>query len=128
MSDEMGNMEGMEPETEPPVGGPPSKDACTFAMLAHLLGALLCFIGPLVIWLIKKDESTFVDDQGKEALNFQITILIGYVIASVLSVFCIGLLLYPLLWLAQVIFGILGAIKANNGEAYRYPFAIRLFK
>ena len=56
------------------------KDDRTFGMLAHLLGAFTSFVGPLVIWMIKKEESPFVDDQGKEALNFQITIGLGYLV------------------------------------------------
>lgn len=107
-----------------------TKDACTFAMLAHLLGAIIGFIGPLIIWLVKKDEHPFVDDQGKEALNFQLTLLIAYVAVSVLSVVTcgIGALLYPVVILLQLIFGIMGAVKANNGEAYRYPMSIRMVK
>ena len=131
MTDDMNDAGGMGPEEQPqaPLGGePPSKDARTFAMLAHLLGALLSFIGPLVIWLIKKDESPFVDDQGKEALNFQITLFIGHIVAGALWMVCIGVLLTILLSLAQIIFGIIGAVKANNGEWYRYPWALRLIK
>ena len=101
-----------------------------FGMLAHLLGALTSFIGPLVIWLIKKEESPFVDDQGKESLNFQITVLIGYVVALVLSfvpfVGCVSVFVFPAVGLASLIFGILGCVEANNGKAYRYPFALRL--
>jgi uncharacterized Tic20 family protein len=103
-----------------------SKDATTFAMLAHLLGAIIGFLGPLIIWLIKKDEHPFVDDQAKEALNFQLVILIGYVISSALTFVCIGFITLPALWLISVIFGIIGAVKANNGELYRYPFNIRM--
>jgi len=98
------------------------------AMLAHLLGIVLSVIGPLIIWLIKKDEHPFVDQQGKEALNFQITLLIGYVIGSVLTVVCIGAIILPLVWLLGIIFGIIAAMKANEGIAYRYPFAIRIVK
>ncbi|MEM7601155.1 MAG: DUF4870 domain-containing protein [Verrucomicrobiota bacterium] len=78
----------------------------------------------------KKDESPFVDDQGKEALNFQITILIGYVAAAIVTMIpvigCIGALLYPVFGIVSLIFGILGGIEANKGVAYRYPFALRL--
>ncbi len=132
MTDEMNDAGGMGPEEQPqaPMGGgePPSKDARTFAMLAHLLGALIGFLGPLIVWLIKKDESPFVDDQGKEALNYQITLAIGYVVAMALSCAGIGLVLFPILMLLQIIFGIIGAVKANNGEWYRYPWALRLIK
>ena len=109
------------------VGGV-SKDDKTFALLAHLLGIVTSFIGPLVIYLVKKDQSPHVADQAKEALNFQITICIGYLIASVLSIILIGVLLFPVLWVCNLIFCIIGGLKANEGELYRYPFAIRLIK
>src|SRR5689334_1430002 len=62
----------------PYVGPTPTQDDKTMAMLSHLLGIVLGFVGPLIIWLIKKDQSPFVDDQGKESLNFQIMLVIGY--------------------------------------------------
>ncbi len=109
-------------------------DARTMAMLAHLLGALLGFLGPLVIWLVKKDASPFVDDQGKEALNFQLTLLICYVASVVLYVVVSfvtcgigGFVPFPLIvTVFQLVFGIIGAVKASNGEYYRYPFNIRV--
>ena len=105
-----------------------SKDDRTMAMLAHLLGIVTSIIGPLIIWLIKKDQSAFVDEHGKEALNFQITMLIGQVIGMVTAAFCIGVVIMPLVMLATVIFSILAAIKTNAGVHYRYPFAIRMVK
>ena len=105
-------------------------DEKVMGMLSHILGAVTSFLGPLIIWLIKKDESPFVDDQGKEALNFQITIVIGYVVAGVLSlvpfVGCLTMILIPALGITSLIFGILGGLEANKGVAYRYPFALRL--
>lgn len=105
-------------------------DERTMGMLAHILGGVTNFLGPLIIWLIKKDESPFVDDQGKEALNFQITIAIGYVVMMVLSfvplVGCIASLLMMGLWVVGLIFGVLGGLEANKGNVYRYPFALRL--
>ncbi|AXA85504.1 DUF4870 domain-containing protein [Lysobacter oculi] len=98
------------------------------AMLAHLLGILTAFIGPLVIWLINKDkpEKAFVNDQAKEALNFQITVTIAYIVASALSVILIGLLLIPVIMIANLVLCILAGLKANEGVAYRYPFALRV--
>lgn len=114
----------------PGMGKLSEKDDRTFGMLAHLLGALTSFVGPLVIWLIKKDESPFVDDQGKEALNFQITVSIGYLISVVASfipfIGCLTMLLFPVLWVFSLIFGILGCLEANRGVGYRYPFTLRL--
>jgi uncharacterized Tic20 family protein len=108
----------------------PENDEKTMGMLAHLLGGITNFLGPLIIWLIKKEDSPFVDDQGKEALNFQITVAIGYVAASIVGLIpwigCVSLLLFPALGLTGLIFGILGCLAANRGEVYRYPFALRL--
>ncbi|MDF2376531.1 MAG: DUF4870 domain-containing protein [Verrucomicrobiales bacterium] len=105
-------------------------DEKTMGLLSHILGAVTSVVGPLIIWVIKKDESPFVNDQGKEALNFQITVLIGYVTATVISMIpvigCVGALLYPVIGVTNLIFGILGGIEANKGVVYRYPFALRL--
>ena len=70
-----------------------TKESKMWAMLAHLLGLFTCFIGPLIIWLVKKDEDAFVNDQGKEALNFQITVALAMVVSGLLSVVCIGIIL-----------------------------------
>lgn len=108
------------------------KDDKTFGMLAHLLGAFTAFIGPLVIWMIKKEDSPFVDDQGKEAVNFQITLGIAYLVTMVISavpfVGCLTVFLFPALWIGGVVFSILACLKANEGELYRYPYTLRLIK
>jgi len=104
----------------------------TMGMLAHVLGGVTCIVGPLIIWLIKKEESPFVDDQGKEALNFQITVGIGYVAATVIGMIpfgaCISALLFPAIWIVSLVFAIIGGLAANKGEVYRYPFALRFVK
>jgi uncharacterized Tic20 family protein len=105
-----------------------SKDATNMAMLGHLLAIFTGFLGPLIIWLIKKDEVPFVDRHGKEALNFQITVLIAMFAAGLLSFVCIGFFLMPIIWLVDMIFCILAALAASRGEEYRYPMAIRLVK
>ena len=110
------------------MGATPDQDSKTMGMLAHLLGIFLGFIGPLIIWLIKKDQSQFVDDQGKESLNFQIMLMIGYVIGSVTSFLCIGFLILPAVWIFGIIFSIIAALKAKDGIAYRYPVNLRLIK
>jgi hypothetical protein len=130
--------------TPPPAGGPPidygttaagaytgpepDKDSKMMALLAHILGIPLGPLGPLIIWLIKKDQSPFVDDQGKEALNFQLMLLIGYIIGSVTMFVCIGFIIVPAVAIVSIIFSIMAAIKANAGIAYRYPFNLRLIK
>ena len=108
-------------------GPTPTKDERTMGMLAHLLG-VIGFLGPLIIWLIKKDQSPFVDDQGKEALNFHLVMLIGYIVGGATMCIFIGMVLLPAVWVVSVIFSIIGAMKANQGIAYRYPFNIRFIK
>lgn len=93
-----------------------SKDDKTMAMLCHLLGLLTSFIGPLIIWLIKKDQSAYVDQQGKEALNFQITVAIAMLIASLSTMICIGFLLMPAIAIADLVLCIMAAVAANKGE------------
>ena len=102
-----------------------------FAHLSALSGVVIPFgniIGPLVIWQIKKDTLPFAADQGKEALNFNITMLIAAFIGFLLTFVLIGLVLLPLIGIAWLVFTILAGIKANEGVAYRYPFALRLIK
>jgi len=106
----------------------PTKDECNLAMLAHLSGILTGFLGALVVWLMNKDSSKFVGEQAKEALNFQITILIGLFACWILVFFLIGIFLIPVLLIVNFIFCLLGAMSASKGKPYRYPFAIRLLK
>ena len=103
-----------------------SSDQRTLAMLAHLLGIFTGVIGALVIWLMKKDEGGFVENQAKEALNFQITLLIASVIGMVLTLVLIGFLVLLAVAVASIVFSIMGAMKAYSGERYRYPVALRL--
>lgn len=103
-------------------------DQRTMAMLCHLLGLFTSFVGPLILWLIKKDEMKFVDDQGKEALNFQITVALASVVAGILSLVCIGFLVAIAVGICDVVFCILAAVAANKGQAYRYPATLRLIK
>jgi uncharacterized Tic20 family protein len=108
------------------LGTSPGKDECNLAMLAHLLGIFSGFVGPLVIWLIKRDESLYVADQAREALNFQITIAIALFASIVLKVILIGILLVPIVFIVNFILSIVAAVAASKGKAYRYPFALRL--
>lgn len=116
---------------EPPAGPEQpevSNDAKTMAMLCHLLAIFTGFLGPLIIWLIKKDDSPFVDDQGKEALNFQISVLIAMIVSGLLTFICIGFVMMLAVVVANLVFCIMGAIKASKGEAYHYPVSIRFIK
>jgi uncharacterized protein len=102
-----------------------------FCHLAALAGFVVPFgnvIGPLIIWLIKKDESQFVNDQGKESVNFQISFSIYAMIAAVLIVVVIGIVLLIVLGIGMLILVIVAGIKASNGEQYRYPLTIRFIK
>jgi uncharacterized protein len=111
--------------------GRASSDDRTWGMLAHLSSLIamalggMTFLGPLIVWLVKKDQSAFVDDQGKEALNFQIAVMIVTLICAVTFV---GLLLVPFIFVADIIFSIIAGMEANKGVAYRYPYTIRLIK
>jgi uncharacterized Tic20 family protein len=113
----------------PPVSAAPQEDR-TLALITHLSGIVLGFIVPLIIWLVNKDKADkgFLNDQAKEALNFQITLLIIYVIGTVLTVILIGALINLAAWIACIILSIMAGLKANQGVAYRYPFALRLIK
>jgi uncharacterized Tic20 family protein len=111
------------------------KDACTWAMLSHLSGALVVFgvpllhiLGPLAIWLWKRKEYPFVADQGKEALNFQISMGLYGLVGWMLTIILIGWLILGLLIIVNLIFVIQAASKVRRGETYRYPFNLRLIR
>ncbi|HDS1580570.1 MULTISPECIES: DUF4870 domain-containing protein [Bacteria] len=114
----------------PPATTDVPADQRTMALAAHLLGIFTGFIGALIIWLINKDDAgkAFVTDQAKEALNFQITVTIAMVISIILMIVIIGGILAPIVGVINLVFCIIAAVKANNGEAYRYPFTLRLIK
>jgi len=120
------------PPPPPPISDAPDKDACMWAMLCHLAslsGYLIPFgnlVGPLVVWLIKRDAHPFIDDQGKESLNFQITMTVLLVVALATLCVGIGIVLAPIVALYGIVMAIIAAVKANNGERYRYPATIRL--
>ncbi len=112
----------------------PTQDERTWGMLAHLTafaGFIIPFgnvFGPLVVWLMKRDQSEFVAEQGKEALNFNISVLIGAAICGVLVFVFIGILLGVALFIFWLALTIIAGIKAGEGVRYRYPVAIRLVK
>ncbi len=108
------------------------KQARNWGMFCHLAG-LICWlgvpfgniIGPLVIWLLKKDEFAIVEEQGKEALNFQISITLYLIAAAFLAIFLIGIPILIGLAIAQVVLVIIATVKFSNNEPYQYPFTIR---
>ncbi len=112
----------------------PDKDELmwsTFAHLGFVAGLVIPFgnvIAPLVIWLVFKDRSSYVDYHGKEALNFQITVTLAMIASGILILLLIGIFLLIGVVLLALVFSIMGAIKANNGEYYEYPFTIRFIR
>jgi uncharacterized Tic20 family protein len=103
----------------------PNGDERTLAILVHVLSIFFWIFPGLVIYLIKKDESSFVSDHAKEAMNFQITLTILYV---VLLISIVGWIFLWIPWVLQLIFCIIGAIKASDLKLFRYPFTLRLIK
>ena len=124
----------MAEEPTPPIETTPSKDERTWAMLSHF--SVLCMfifpfgniLAPLIIWLIKKDEMPFVEDQGKEVLNFQISMTIYLIGSIILIIVLIGIPILIGLGIFNVIITIIAGIKSNDGESYRYPINLRLIK
>ena len=107
-----------------------SNDDKNIAMLSHLLAIFFGFLPPLILWLMHKDKAgkDFVCDQAKEALNFQITVILAVALSCLLMVVLIGFLLFWLVLAANFVLCIIAAINASKGIAYRYPFALRLVK
>jgi len=99
-------------------------------MLAHLLGLFFGVLGALIYWAINKDRSDTpgVQDQAREVLNFELNVLALMMVSGMLILIGIGLLLVPLVLTAALVLSIVGAVKAYNGELFRYPFIIRLIK
>ena len=104
---------------------PPTGDEKTMALLSHVLTLVFPFLAPLIIYLIKKDESTFVAYHSKESLNFQITMLL---IVIILFITVIGVLLLWIVGIVDLVLVIIATIRASEGKLYRYPFALRLIK
>lgn len=133
-------------ESTPDRGAAPDAEQRIWALFAHLsilVGGIItggwgfsigCFLGPLIIWIVKKDSMPFVNDQAKEALNFAITLaVVGFALLMItlLSLGIGAIITVPLLMLVglgALILVIIAAVKANEGVAYRYPLTIRLVK
>ncbi len=104
----------------------PSNDDKNIATVTHLGGTVFSLIPALIVWILKKDDSAYISDQAKEALNFQITVLIAQFIAGILAIILIGFIFMGIIWILNVVFCIIGAIASSKGEAYRYPLCLRL--
>jgi uncharacterized Tic20 family protein len=128
-------MNESKPTAGPYTGAPPTQEERTWAMFAHLSAfAVFVFplggniIAPLIIWLTRRDTSAFVEMEAKEALNFNISVAIGWVICGSLFFVLIGVPLAAVLSLYWVVAAVIAGVKASEGVGYRYPFALRLVK
>lgn len=122
----------LAPRADSPIAMVTADDR-NMGMLCHLLGIFTGFLGPLILWLVKKDESKFVNYHGREALNFHITVFLvsmaSIFVIIPLSIVGIGFLLMPILFVIPIlalIVEIMACVAANRGEWYRYPFCLRL--
>lgn len=106
----------------------PTSDERILAVLSHVLAIVpgIGIFGPLVIYLVKRGESGFVEANARESLNFQITILIGYVIGFILILLIVGIFIVWALGILNLILVIVAAIRASENKIYRYPFNLRL--
>lgn len=105
-----------------------SSDERLLAMLIYVTSFFTTIIGPIIIWLIKREESAFIDYHGKEYLNFVISYFVYGIVAALSMIILIGFLLAPLVVIAAFVFTIIAAVKAYNGEMYRIPLIFRLIK
>ena len=128
-------------ENTPPAVPSPSEQSPTTPSADNSLAVLMQLLGfagfvfpmgnilaPLILWLIKRTDSPYLDRIGKEAINFQISYTIYAIAAGLLCFVLIGLLLFPILFVAWVVLMVIAAVKTSNGEEYRYPFTIRLLQ
>ena len=119
-------------------GEAPGKDACQWAMFCHLAGLAWMItwllpiiggvVGTLIIWQVKKDDDPFIDKSGRQAFNFQLSMLIYFAVSALLCFVIIGFLLVPIVVVLNVIFTIMAAIRAGDGKYYKYPLSIGFIK
>lgn len=138
MNRESGDGTAPDAETDGEAGGEtggeydPSSDEQTWGILTHaagLAGFAVPFgniLGPLLVWLIKRDESRFVDENGKAALNFQLTWTVGIIVVSLTLLIGIGFVLVPIVILAWLVLVVVAMIRASDGQVYDYPLTIDL--
>lgn len=100
----------------------------TLAILVHLFGLFTSWVGPLVVYLIKKESDPITADSAREALNFQLTIMFAFIVCAFLTVILIGLFMMWIVILFNLIFSIVAAVKTSNGQNYHYPLTVRLVK
>lgn len=105
-----------------------TNDDRLFGMLIYLLSFFTTIIGPLIIWLVKREQSEFIDYHGKEYMNFFISFTIYSIVSGILVIILIGIILLPIVGIAAFVLTIIAAVKAYNGEEYRIPLVIRFIK
>ncbi len=96
------------------------------AVLTHLGGIFFSFLPGLIVWLLKKDDNAYIGEQAREALNFQISVLLAYLVSYVLVFVLIGFVLMAVVWVANIVLCIIAAVNTSKGVDYRYPFSLRL--
>ncbi len=105
-----------------------TSDERLLAMLIYVTSFFTTIIGPIIIWLVKREESAFIDFHGKEYLNFIISYTVYGIVAAITMIILIGFVLAPIVGVAAVVFTIIAAVKAFNGELYRIPLIFRIIK
>ncbi|AAY35287.1 DUF4870 domain-containing protein [Pseudomonas syringae] len=120
--------DSLQPFSKPPQSARQWAMFCHLSAFAGLMFPFGNLLGPLIIWQLKKDSDPFIDAQGKEALNFQITVAIAATVSMLLVVLIIGFALLTLVGIGAAALAIIAGIKANDGVNYRYPFTLRLIK
>lgn len=124
-----------EPSPQPPTDLATTPDARRWAMLCHLLAlsgllgnGIGFLLGPLVAWLVKREDHPFIDVQGREAVNFQITMFLALIVCVPFAFLLIGIPVMIAIGILMVVFPIIGAIQASEGKSYRYPLTIRFIQ
>jgi uncharacterized Tic20 family protein len=121
---------GDEPSMQPPslpADPTPTQDEKNLGLIMHVLSLVgFSLIGPLIVWLIKKDESAFIDIQGRELLNFQLSFLIYAIVSLVLCLVFIGFAMLFVVIMTSFILNIIGLVKATEGKIYRFPMTIKM--
>ncbi len=124
-----------DPSDTPVPGTAPTENERTWGMLAHLsalagvvVWLLGCILGPLAVWITRRDQSAFVAEHAREALNFNITVVLAALVCMLLMLVFVGFILGTALFVVWLVFTLIAAIKASEGEHYRYPFSLRLVK
>lgn len=117
----------LPPVPQPGSLAPATQDEKTLAIVMHIFGLIgLALIGPLIIWLMKKDQSPYLDAQGRELLNFQISFLIYGIVSFILVFLLVGVVLLPVVGIAGLVLTIMGIVRSTEGKIYRFPFIFRL--